>query len=87
MKYLFTAKYKGIIEERNYGHLQDIYVLYRNVNLNELVLQAEEVSEVKYVHYKEFEKMIKEENSEIVKHDEIYYGVLEELHEKFEENA
>lgn len=54
--------------------------------MNELVLQAEEVSEVKYVHYKEFEKMIKEENSEIVKHDEIYYGLLEELYKKFEEN-
>ena len=54
--------------------------------MNELVLQAEEVSEVKYVHYKEFEKMRKEENSEIVKHDEIYYGLLEELYKKFEEN-
>ena len=60
-------------------------MLYKDVNIDELVLQEEEVSEAKYVYYKNFEKMIKEENDELVKHNEIYLGVLEELYKKFQD--
>ena len=85
LKYLFTAKHKGKIDDKNFSHIQDIYVLYKDVNIDELVLQEEEVSETKYVYYKDFEKMIKEENDELVKHNEIYLGVLEELYKKFQD--
>ena len=60
-------------------------MLYKDVNIDELVLQEEEVSETKYVYFKDFEKMIKEENNEIVEHNEIYPGVLEELYKKFQD--
>lgn len=85
LKYLFTAKLKGKIDDKNISHIQDIYVLYKDVNIDELVLQEEEVSEAKYVYYKDFEKMIKEENNELVEHDEIYPWVLEELYKKFQD--
>lgn len=60
-------------------------MLYKDVNIDELVLQEEEVYEAKYVYYKDFEKKIKEENNELVEHDEIYPGVLEELYKKFQD--
>lgn len=85
LKYLFTAKLKRKIDDKNFSHIQDIYVLYKDINIDELVLQEEEVSEAKYVYYKDFEKMIKEENNELVEHNEIYPGVLEELYKKFQD--
>lgn len=84
LKYLFTAKLKGKINDRNFSHIEEIYVLYKDIDIDELVLQ-EEVSEAKYVYYKDFEKMIKEENNEIVEHNEIYPGVLKELYKKFQD--
>ena len=42
------------IDDKNFSHIQDIYVLYKDVNIDELVLQEEEVSEAKYVYYKNF---------------------------------
>ena len=85
LKYLFTAKLKGKIDDKNISHIQDIYVLYKDVDIDELVLQEEEVSEAKYVYYKDFEKMIKEENNELVEQNEVYPGVLEELYKKFQD--
>ena len=49
-----------------------------------MILQKEEVSEVKYVYYKDFEKMLIDKKEDIVKHDEIYAGILKELHKKFD---
>lgn len=42
------------------------------------------MSDVKYVYYKEFEKMIRDKKDNIVTHNEIYLGVLKELHKKFD---
>jgi len=84
LKYLFTVKeqYKGGKEKLNVSHFSDVYLLLKNVKIEDLVLQKEEVSEAKYMYYKEFEKIINNEN--VVKHNEIYEGVLKVLHEKFD---
>ena len=39
----------------------DIYLIEKNLNLNELVLQASEVSEVKYATYEEIVEMMQQE--------------------------
>ena len=36
------------------------------------------------VYYKDFEKMLIDKKDNIVKHDEIYAGILKELHKKFD---
>lgn len=59
-------------------------MLFKNINIQDLILQTEEVSEVKYVYYKDFEKMLIDKKDDIVKHDEIYAGILKELHKKFD---
>lgn len=84
LKYLFTVKekYKNEKENLNINHFSDVYLLFKDIKIEDLTLQKEEVSEAKYISYKEFEKIIKEEN--VVRHDEIYEGVLKVLHEKFD---
>lgn len=85
LKYLFTVKEEHIEEENNLKvrHISDVYLLFKNIELSELKLQEEEVSDVKYIHYKEFEKMLVNQKNDIVAHDEIYSGVLKELYRKF----
>lgn len=39
---------------------------------------------MKYIHYKDFERMLKEEKDSFVDINEIYAKVLEELHKKFD---
>lgn len=84
LKYLFTVKekYKNEKENLNINHFSDVYLLFKDIKIEDLTLQKEEVSEAKYISYKEFEKIIKEEN--VVRHDEIYEGVLKVLYEKFD---
>ncbi len=87
LQYLFTVKEQHIEEDRNLkiSHISNVYVLQRNVNIEDLILQKEEVSEVKYVYYKDFEKMLITDKDNIVKHDEIYKGLLNVLYERFED--
>lgn len=82
--YLFTVKEQSFKEERKISHISNVYLLFKEISIDELILQKEEVSEAKYVYYKDFEKMLITEKENIVKHDEIYSGVLKELHKKFD---
>lgn len=84
LKYLFTVKEQHFKEDRKISHISNVYLLFKNIDIKDLVLQKEEVSEVKYVYYKEFEKMLIDKKDNIVKHDEIYAGILKELHKKFD---
>lgn len=84
LQYLFTVKEESIKPDRKTRHFSNVYLLLKNVNLDNLTLQKEEVSEVKYVHYTDFEKMLINQPNDIVKHDKIFNGVLKELHKKFD---
>ena len=63
---------------------QYVYLLNCNKEIEEYIFEDNEVSEVKYVYYKDFEKMLIDKKDNIVKHDEIYAGILKELHKKFD---
>lgn len=84
LKYLGMIKEQWSNEKRKISHMSIVYLLFKNVKIEQLILQEEEVSEVKYVSYRDFEKMLQEKNEDIVKHDEIYATVLKELHKKFD---
>lgn len=81
LEYLCTVKEQWCDEKRKISHIAIVYLLFKNVTIGELTLQEEEV---KYVNYKDFEKMVQEKNEDIVKHDEIYAEVLKALHKKFD---
>lgn len=84
LKYLCTVKEQEFNENMKIRHISNVYLLYKNVIIEDLVLQKEEVAEVKYVYYKDFEKMLINERENIVKHDEIYKEVLKEIKKRFE---
>ena len=86
LQYLCTVKYQSSDIERNLkiSHIINVYLLFKNIKIEELVLQDEEVSEAKYVYFKDFEKMINTDSEDIVKHNLIYPKVLQALHEKFD---
>lgn len=48
------------------NEFQDVYLYKANVNINELILQEEEVAEVKFVTYEEFKHLIISENKDMV---------------------
>lgn len=84
LQYLFTVKEQYVDDKMKISHVGIVYLLEKNVKIEELVLQKEEVSDVKYVPYKEFEKMLVTQKEQIVEHDEIYIRILAILHEKFD---
>lgn len=55
-----------------------------DLDINNLKLQKEEVSEVKNIYYKDFEKMIKNKNKDIVNHPEEWEKLFEILHKRYD---
>ena len=52
------------------NEFNDVYLLRLSLDLNKIVLQEEEVSEVKYVPINEFRKMIKTKDKTLLMHDD-----------------
>lgn len=63
------------------NEFDDVYVLRTDENIDDMVLQEEEVSEVMYVSYDEFRKMVKEGRADLVKHGEEFELLLTMLAE------
>jgi isopentenyldiphosphate isomerase len=61
---------------------QDVYLLKLDLAVNEYKLDAEEVTEVKYIYYEELEKMVKNGVEELTMHDEEYSRLFEVLYER-----
>ena len=80
LKYLFTVKEQKIFKNGFVDNeFFDIYLINRDVNIENLSLQKEEVSEAKFVHYKELQSMVKNGDKTLVEHDEIYDKLFEIL--------
>ncbi len=58
---------------------QDVYVVRRDLDIKDLILQESEVDEVKWVDLKEFKKWTLEERPDIVKHKEVYENLFKFL--------
>lgn len=86
LEYLFTIKEHTI---HNNGMLInneiiDVFLINENIDITKLKLQVEEVSEVKYISYLEFEKMVNSNSPELVQHKELHQKLLETLHSRFD---
>ena len=53
LKYIGRVFENNISSDRKVNHISYIYVLYKNIKLKDLVLQEEEVSDVKYFTFTE----------------------------------
>lgn len=85
LEYLFTVKEHTV---HNNGALinneiVDVFLISKNVNLEDLTLQKEEVSEVKYISLAEFEDMVNHDAEDLVPHKELHGKLLEILHDRY----
>jgi isopentenyldiphosphate isomerase len=87
LRYLFTVKeYKVYRQDYIDNELIDVFIVKKDIDIKDLKMQKEEVSAVKFVQYKELEKMIKSDSSDIVEHTEMYKKLGSEcLYEIFRE--
>lgn len=63
----------------------DVYLAEVDLELSKLKLQEEEVSEVTYIPYEDFERMIQNLDPNIVSHPEGYAKLFKILHQKYDE--
>jgi isopentenyl-diphosphate Delta-isomerase len=80
-EFLFNIKTQNI---QNHGTFlnngyHDIYLVRRNVELDELTLQKEEVAEVKFINIEELKNIIKEKHPDFIIHTEEYKRLFEHL--------
>lgn len=83
LKYLFTVKESNIIDNPTKQIIEneiiDVYLIQKNMDIAELSLQEEEVSEVKWFSFGEFKKMVLENDKNLVSHTEMQMRILEIL--------
>ncbi len=76
LKYLFTNKESIEYGEVKNNEFVDIYIYESDINISKLSLQIEEVSDVKWIKFEEFLKMLN--SNGVLHHGEKEYKVLEE---------
>ncbi len=81
LKYLFSVKENTINEEKHVidKELIDVFLMRKEVDIKNLKLQEEEVSDVKWFSYEEFKKMVLEDDENLVAHREMQVKMLEIL--------
>lgn len=80
LEYLFTLKEQSTNNNMINNEIVDVYIIRRNLQVNELKLQVEEVSEVKWIPYKEFKEKVKDcKASNIVAHTEMFEKLIKIL--------
>lgn len=85
LDYLFTFSQKVVENGGKFldNQFYDVYLVEIDLDISKLQLQKEEVSEVKNIYYKDFEKMIENKDSDIVNHPEEWKRLFKILHEKY----
>lgn len=78
----FIAIVKSTKNPKNM-EFQYVYLLKCNKQVEEYIFEDNEVSEVKYVHFKELEKMVEERVDGLLIHEEEYKKLFEFIREKY----
>ncbi|OHA17639.1 MAG: hypothetical protein A2664_03390 [Candidatus Taylorbacteria bacterium RIFCSPHIGHO2_01_FULL_46_22b] len=60
-------------------HFQDVYLVKKDLDVSKLVLQKEEVDEVRYISIEEFKKWVAEPKRDLLMHTEEYQKLFEIL--------
>lgn len=81
LEYIATVKSTKNPKNKEY---QYIYLLHTNKRIDEYIFEDAEVSEVKYVYYKDLEKMVEEKIEGLLIHEEEYKYLFEYIRNKIE---
>lgn len=81
LQYLFTVKENTVNDAKHVldNEIIDVYLMKKDLAIEKLKLQVEEVSEVKWFSYEEFQKMVMENDENLVPHREMQLKMLEIL--------
>lgn len=73
-QHLFTYKSQKVLNGGTFinNEIDNVYLVHSDVNLSDLKLQEDEVSEIKLIPYKNLEKIIEKKDKTFVPHDEEY---------------
>ena len=78
----YIATIKSTKNPKNMEHAY-VYLLRCNKNIEDYIFEDEEVSEVKYVYYKELEKMVEERVEGLLIHQEEYNKLFEFIRKNY----
>lgn len=67
---LFTIKREQQEEDYTLRVFDDVYLLYRDIDVNNTLLQIEELTDIKYVYYEYLEDIFKQNDKEYVPYTE-----------------
>ncbi|MBI2634191.1 NUDIX domain-containing protein [Candidatus Peregrinibacteria bacterium] len=78
LQYLFETRETNVTNNGRFidNEIKDIYLLEQDIDINDLNLQAEEVSTVRFIHFQDLEKMIQENSGDFVPHKNTYAGLF-----------
>lgn len=65
------------------NEFNDVYILNLNIELSQIKIQEEEVSDVKFIYYKNLEKMVNDKIENLIIHKEEYEILFKLLNDKF----
>lgn len=84
LEFLFTTPHQQILNNGNYlgNHLDDCFLVQKDIKISKLELQSEEVSEVRLIHFTELEKQIITKHLEFAQHPE-YKKLFPILHSRY----
>ncbi len=79
--YLIDTLIKSYKPRADYfeNEFQDIYLCFENIDIQDIVIQKEEVSDAKFIDFKEYKKMILTENENFVNRKKTYKELLEKI--------
>ena len=80
LQYIATIKSTKNPKNMEYAY---VYLLRCNKKIEDYVFEDEEVSEVKYVYYKELERMVKEKAEGLLIHEEEYNKLFEFIRKNY----
>ncbi len=80
LEYLFTVTQSKIKENYINNEFNEVYLVKLDLDISKMIFQKEELTEIKFIHFLELEKLINSDNDEIfVSHDEEYKKLFELL--------
>lgn len=69
LEYIATIKSTKNSKNMEFGY---VYLVHLNKEIGEYIFEDEEVQEVKYIYYKDLEKMVEEKQEGLLMHEEEY---------------
>jgi isopentenyldiphosphate isomerase len=80
LKHVFTVTQDRITEAHQINkEFNDVYLIRKDIDLDTLTLQEEEVAEVKYMPWQEVRKHIEDQDPSFCQHEEEYEKLFEYL--------